>query len=336
MEFVKNWRISMPKISIIVPVYNCEKYISNCINSILEQSFKDFELILVDDGSSDRSFEICESFVKKDSRVKAIHQQNSGVSRARNRGLDEVQGEYIGFVDGDDCVDKEMYERLYKNLADNDADISICGIVNYFLKKDGTTEKVRQSQVDGFWIFSGEQALKEALQSRLYSVNPVNKLFKRELFDKLRYPEGKISEDAFLIPVVISKANRVVYDSKPMYYYLRRENSITTSNFSYNDWDVVEAYENHLNMISEKFPNLKKVAKFRYLWSYTYVIDKIMICENSENYLKDFKKAFDFIKKNILQIIFNPYFSFKRKIAVIVLLLNKKIYKKMIMKVNKR
>lgn len=326
----------MPKISIIVPVYNCEKYISNCINSILEQSFKDFELILVDDGSSDRSFEICESFAKKDSRVRAIHQPNSGVSRARNRGLDESKGEYIGFVDGDDCIDKEMYERLYKNLADNNADISICGIVNYFVKKDGTTEKVRQSQVDGFWIFSREQALKEALQSRLYSVNPVNKLFKRELFDKLRYPEGKISEDAFLIPVVISKAGKVVYDSKPMYYYLRRENSITTSNFSDRDWDVVEAYKNHLNMVSEKSPNLKKVAKFRYLWAYTYVIDKIMLSENSENYLRDFKKAFDFIKKNILEIIFNPYFSLKRKIAVMVLLINKKIYKKMIMTVNKR
>lgn len=326
----------MPKISIIVPVYNCEKYISNCINSILEQSFKDFELILVDDGSSDRSFEICESFAKKDNSVRAIHQPNSGVSRARNRGLDEAKGEYIGFVDGDDCIDKEMYERLYKNLADNNADISICGIVNYFVKKDGTTEKVRQSQVDGFWIFSGEQALKEALQSRLYSVNPVNKLFKRELFDKLRYPEGKISEDAFLIPVVISKAGKVVYDSKPMYYYLRRENSITTSNFSDSGWDVVEAYKNHLNMVSEKFPNLKKVAKFRYLWAYTYVIDKIMLSENSENYLEDFKKAFDFIKKNILQIIFNPYFSLKRKIAVMVLLINKKIYKKMIMTVNKR
>lgn len=326
----------MPKISIIVPVYNCEKYISNCINSILEQSFKDFELILVDDGSSDRSFEICESFAKKDNRVRAIHQPNSGVSRARNRGLDEAKGEYIGFVDGDDCVDKEMYERLYKNLADNNADISICGIVNYFVKKDGTTEKVRQSPVDGFWIFSGEQALKEALQSRLYSVNPVNKLFKRELFDKLRYPEGKISEDAFLIPVVISKAGKVVYDSKPMYYYLRRENSITTSNFSDSGWDVVEAYKNHLNMVSEKFPNLKKVAKFRYLWAYTYVIDKIMLSENSENYLEDFKKAFNFIKKNILQIIFNPYFSLKRKIAVTVLLINKKIYKKMIMTVNKR
>ena len=326
----------MPKISIIVPVYNCEKYISNCINSILEQSFKDFELILVDDGSSDRSFEICESFAKKDNRVRAIHQPNSGVSRARNRGLDEAKGEYIGFVDGDDCVDKEMYKRLYKNLADNNADISICGIVNYFLKKNGITEKVRQSQVDGFWIFSGEQALKEALQSRLYSVNPVNKLFKKELFDKLRYPGGKISEDAFLIPVVISKAGKVVYDSKPMYYYLRRENSITTSNFSDRDWDVVEAYKNHLNMVSEKFPNLKKVAKFRYLWSYTYVIDKIMLSENFENYLRDFKKAFDFIKKNILEIIFNPYFSLKRKIAVMVLLINKKIYKKMIMTVNKR
>lgn len=326
----------MPKISIIVPVYNCEKYISNCINSILEQSFKDFELILVDDGSSDRSFEICESFAKKDNRVRAIHQPNSGVSRARNRGLDEAQGEYIGFVDGDDCIDKEMYEQLYKNLADNNADISICGIVNYFIKKDGTTEKIRQSQIDGFWIFSGEQALKEALQSRLYSVNPVNKLFKRKLFDNLRYPEGKISEDAFLIPIVVFKACKVVYDSKPMYYYLRRENSITTSNFSDNDWDVVEAYENHLNMVSEKVPNLKKVAKFRYLWAYTYVIDKIMLSENSENYLKDFNKAFDFIKKNILQIIFNSYFSLKRKIAVTVLLINKKIYKKMIMTVNKR
>lgn len=324
----------MPKISVIVSVYNCEKYISKCIKSILGQTFEDLEIILIDDGSTDKSFEICNNFAQKDRRIKLIHQNNGGVSKARNVGLDAAQGEFIAFVDGDDYIVPDMYERMYKNLIKNKADISICGITNCFIKKNGTIKKVPQSKEKGFFILTGKQAMKESLKSKLFSVNPVNKLFKRKLFESARYPEGKISEDAFLIPSVIFEANIVVYDSTSMYCYIRHENSITTSDFSSKDWDVVEAYENHFKITKKNFPDAVKAAEFRYLWSYTYVMDRIVM-STSEVSERDFKRAFCFIKKNIFKIVLNPYFSVKRKIITVILLLNKKIYKKIITKLNK-
>ena len=325
----------MPKISVIVPIYNCEKYISKCIESIINQTFHDLEIILIDDGSTDKSVEVCESFAKKDSRVKLICQENGGVSKARNVGLESAQGDFITFVDSDDYIIPEMYERMYKNLIENEADISICGITNYFIKRDGAIEKIRQSSIDGFFVFTGEKAVEESLKSRLFSVNPVNKLFKKKLFYSVRYPEGKISEDAFLIPSILSDARVVVYDSFPMYCYVRRENSITTSNFSSKDWDVVEAYEKHLKKVKNFFPHMIRAAEFRYLWAYTYVMDRMVISDSIVPE-EDFKKAFYFIRKNILKIFLNPYFSFKRKAATAILLINKEIYKNMIIKLNKR
>lgn len=324
----------MPKISVIVPIYNCEKYVSRCIESIMNQTFHDLEIILIDDGSNDKSVEICKNLEKKDSRIKLICVENGGVSRARNIGLDFAHGDFISFVDSDDYLIPEMYERMYKNLIDNKADVSICGIMDYFTKRDGSIEKVRQSCIDGFFILDGEKAMEESLKSRLFSVNPVNKLFKRKLFDSIRYPEGKISEDAFLIPSVLLNADVVIYDSFPMYHYIRRENSITTSNFSPKDWDIVEAYERHLKITEKNFPNILKAAEFRYLWAYTYVMDR-MLLSNSAVPEEDIKKAYCFIRKNILKIILNPYFSFKRKIATVILLINKRIYKNIIIKLNK-
>lgn len=324
----------MPKISVIVPIYNCEKYVSRCIESIMNQTFHDLEIILIDDGSNDKSVEICKNLEKKDSRIKLICVENGGVSRARNIGLDFAHGDFISFVDSDDYLIPEMYERMYKNLIDNKADVSICGIMDYFTKRDGSIEKVRQSCIEGFFILDGEKAMEESLKSRLFSVNPVNKLFKRKLFDSIRYPEGKISEDAFLIPSVLLNADVVIYDSFPMYHYIRRENSITTSNFSPKDWDIVEAYERHLKTTEKNFPNILKAAEFRYLWAYTYVMDR-MLLSNSAVPEEDIKKAYCFIRKNILKIILNPYFSFKRKIATVILLINKRIYKNIIIKLNK-
>ncbi len=324
----------MPKISVIVPIYNCEKYVSRCIESIMNQTFHDLEIILIDDGSNDKSVEICKNLEKKDSRIKLICVENGGVSRARNIGLDFAHGDFISFVDSDDYLIPEMYERMYKNLIDNKADVSICGIMDYFTKRDGSIEKVRQSCIEGFFILDGEKAMEESLKSRLFSVNPVNKLFKRKLFDSIRYPEGKISEDAFLIPSVLLNADVVIYDSFPMYHYIRRENSITTSNFSPKDWDIVEAYERHLKITEKNFPNILKAAEFRYLWAYTYVMDR-MLLSNSAVPEEDIKKAYCFIRKNILKIILNPYFSFKRKIATVILLINKRIYKNIIIKLNK-
>ncbi|NST07596.1 glycosyltransferase, partial [Enterococcus faecalis] len=122
----------MPKISIIVPVYNVEKYLEKCVRSILAQTFTDFELILVDDGSPDSSGAMCDQFAEQDQRVKVIHKENGGLSDARNAGIEIATGEYLGFVDSDDYIADDMYELLYTNIVKEDADLSICGIYDVY------------------------------------------------------------------------------------------------------------------------------------------------------------------------------------------------------------
>ena len=325
----------MPEISVIVPVYNCEKYLEKCINSILSQTFDDLELILINDGSSDNSGKICDEFKEKDSRVKIVHQKNMGVSVARNVGLDVSEGKYIGFIDGDDYIESDMYEFLYNNIKKNEAEVAICGIANIFMKNNGSEKLTRQtSNFSGVKVLNGEKAFSESLKSKIFSVNPVNKLFDKKLFKGEHFPEGKISEDAFLIPKVLLKANKVVCSSDIKYYYIRHENSITTSNFFDKDWNVTEAYLNHLNTIKKHYPKLIKEAEFRYFWSYTYVLDKMIVSKNKVS-KSDYDKALKFIRKNIFKIIFNPYFSLKRKIVSCVLMINENLYKKLIIKVNK-
>ena len=160
----------MPKISVIVPVYNCKKYIKKCVDSIINQTFKDLEIILIDDGSTDESGKICDELKLKDSRIKVIHQENKGVSAARNEGVKASSGDYISFVDGDDYLSEDMYEFLYDNLKKSGADISVCGIVNCFLKEDGSEKMVKQSSFNGSGVLSGKEAMSEALKSRIFSV----------------------------------------------------------------------------------------------------------------------------------------------------------------------
>ncbi|HDT8053597.1 TPA: glycosyltransferase, partial [Enterococcus faecalis] len=133
----------MPKISIIVPVYNVEKYLEKCVRSILAQTFTDFELILVDDGSPDSSGAMCDQFAEQDQRVKVIHKENGGLSDARNAGIEIATGEYLGFVDSDDYIADDMYELLYTNIVKEDADLSICGIYDVYEGKE-PVEKQQQ------------------------------------------------------------------------------------------------------------------------------------------------------------------------------------------------
>ena len=317
----------MPKISVIVPVYNVGRYVEKTIKSILRQTFEDFELILVDDGSTDNSGKICDEYSEKDNRIRVIHKENEGVSSARNTGLDEALGEYIGFVDGDDCIAGDMYEMLYNDIVKNNADIAICGICNYF--KGG--RRTRQSNINGFWKFNNVEALKEVLEDRLFSVNPVNKLYKKELFDNLRYPAGRIAEDAFLTPLLMIRAKKVVYNSKPKYICIHRGDSITTSYFKKSDFDVVDAYDKHLEIVRKFYPELESQAMFRHLWSYMYVFDKI-IMSNDLSLQDEYNKVLLIIRKNTFKILSNKHFSLKRKLATIVLLFSPKAYEKLTVK----
>lgn len=203
-----------PKISIIVPVYKVEKYIHKCIDSILNQTFKDFEIILVDDGSPDNCGKICDEYAQKDDRVVVIHKENCGVSSARNAGLDIARGEYIGFVDSDDYIEDDMYENLYNCSVLNNADISIIGV-----KEINELGMVLYEYIPNKINFS--EILKRA--------HAWNKLFKRKLFfeNNLFFIENKYYEDLELISKLFIKANKVCNVDEKCYIYLQRDGSTT-------------------------------------------------------------------------------------------------------------
>ena len=182
----------MPEISIIVPVYNVEKYLTRCIDSILNQTFTDFELILVDDGSTDKSGVICDKYSKIDSRIKVIHSKNEGAAQARNYGLDIAKGKFIGFVDSDDYINRDMYQILYENINKYNCDICVCGHQSFQDKVKVAFEDSKEEIIE----FDNKLALKnyfldyEDSERVMYTII-WDKLYRRELFKNLRFPKGK-------------------------------------------------------------------------------------------------------------------------------------------------
>lgn len=311
----------MAKVSIIVPIYKVEKYLKKCVDSLLNQTLKDIEIILVDDGSPDTCGKICDEYAKKDKRIKVIHKENEGLSMSRNIGIVHAESEYIGFIDSDDYVAEDMYELLYNNIIKYQADISICGLYDCYSKN-----KIPQyCNENECLVLNNKEALKIALEGIKFSVNATNKLYKKDLFSDIKFPKGKLSEDAFTIPQILSISSKVVFDSSPKYYYIHRENSITTSQFKKNDFNVVEAYEKNLNLIEKSFPELKKQAQFRLLWSYTYVLDKMILSPNIDD-MESYKKVISKLKHETINILLNPFFSVKRKVVTVILLFSPKIY----------
>ena len=216
----------MPIISIIVPVYNAEPFLRRCIESILAQVFTDFECILIDDGSFDNCPAICDEYAKKDSRVIVIHQKNSGVSAARNAGLDMAKGEWIGFVDSDDWCEPEMFQILYENAREYDADVSICGVRNI---KECTEKSVERPQ-NKLLIFNGNEAILKMLSTNYFEAFSCNKLARKKFFARhnLRYNLAiKYMEDALLFYEIFKYAERVIYSSVAYYNYFCNLKSVT-------------------------------------------------------------------------------------------------------------
>ena len=221
----------MPEISIIVPVYNVEKYFKNCIESILSQTFKDFELILVNDGSTDSSGNICDEYAKRDNRIKVIHQENKGQASARNKGLDIARGKYIGFVDSDDTIHPRMYEILYDLIIKSNSDISFCSYKYTFStgKEDNININIREiNQI------SNIQAISSLFDKDIgvELVVPWNKLYNKELFKNIRFETGRLHEDEFMAHRILYNCKKITYVDNELYYYLQREGS-TMSQISY-------------------------------------------------------------------------------------------------------
>lgn len=310
----------MPTISVIVPVYNVKRYLPKCVQSIVDQTFEDLEILLIDDGSTDGSGELCDLLAQKDSRIRVIHKENGGLSEARNRGIEEATAGLIGFVDSDDHIAKDMYEVLYGQLRAADAQISICGIYNEY--EDHCVAEYPKKEL---YVVDGKEAFRMAMEGRKFSVPAWNKLYHKSLFDKIKFPLGKLSEDAFIIPEVLSKAGRVAITTEPKYYYVHRMNSITSSAFRDKDFHVVEAYRRNLEYTREHFPQFEEQAMFRYLWSYMVVLDKMVGSGDPES-IEGYVALVQKIRGNTFKILTNRFFTNRRKLATLVLLLSRKAY----------
>ena len=252
-----------PIISIIVPVYNVEKYLKRCIDSILNQTFKDFELILVNDGSTDGCKEICNQYEKLDNRIKVIHKENGGLSSARNAGLDIAKGKYIGFVDSDDYINVNMYQNLLDKLIKNKSDLVICKLVRV---KDNYKETINKSKIVEK-NYDNLQALQE-----LYNINSIdfivawNKLYKSELLKDIRYPVGKKYEDEFVIHKILNKCKKVTFINKELYYYYQRDDSIMGRRKVKFSPDILEAYEQMDQYFADAGEgDIVQLVKYRYM-----------------------------------------------------------------------
>lgn len=224
------------KISIIVPIYNVEIYLEKCINSILNQTLSDFELIMVNDGSTDRSGEICNKYEMMDSRIKIIHKKNGGLSSARNAGLDVARGEYIGFVDSDDYIDKQMYEKMIEKSIKSDSDIVICDMKYNLNGKD-----ISQTQFEDFGIIDRNEALIQYFNHRSFKSHAQNKIYKKELFNNIRFPEGKLFEDVAVFYKLLYKSKRISFINEKLYIYNQGNiNSITKKCINNKHFDLID------------------------------------------------------------------------------------------------
>ena len=226
------------KVSIIIPVYNVEKYISKCVDSVINQTFTNLEILLIDDGSPDNCPSICEAYARKDKRITVIHKKNGGLSDARNYGLDKATGEFILFVDSDDYIRKDMCEIMINDALINNADIVMCNY--YWVDSQGNDLNIN-NQIDNI-IYTPEQYLHAYINTQEAGfIIACNKLYKREIFNDLRYPVGKINEDYFLIHKVVYRSKIISSINEKLYFYVQTENSIMRSHFTVKRMDMAEA-----------------------------------------------------------------------------------------------
>ncbi len=223
----------MPKVSVIVPVYKVEKYLRKCVDSILNQTFSDFELWLVDDGSPDNCPAICDEYAEKDNRIKVIHKANGGLSDARNAALDVMTGEYVTFVDSDDYIAPDMLETFYDAIVRNNADIAVGNI-------KGVSEN---GELSDFYVpFTKETILSgtDLLQTMCIPCAQ-NRLYKTSIFKDLRYPVGRLYEDLFIYHKILAQINKMVMTGKTAYYYLVRSGSIMHGEYNIHFTDIIDA-----------------------------------------------------------------------------------------------
>lgn len=255
-----------PLISVIVPVYNVEAYLDRCVESIVNQTYKNLEIILVDDGSTDNSGNKCDEWASNDNRIVVIHKENGGQAAARNEGLKIAKGSLIGFVDSDDYIDLTMYKSMQQIMAINEADIAECDMFKFY----DQNLVITPSKSDSFIVMNREEAIKDFLLEAHLKCTVPNMLIKADIAKQVLFDEGKTHEDILWPYRAYVLSDKVIYIDTKLYYYFQRPGSTMNKTYSTKRFDGLDALEERAKLVKKDFPSLYQIANRSYLGSCMY------------------------------------------------------------------
>lgn len=272
-------------ISIVVPIYNVEQYLPRCIDSIINQTYKNLEIILVDDGSPDNCPKICDEYAKQDSRIKVIHKENGGLSDARNAGMKVATGEYILFIDSDDRIKSEMIEDMYNRMIQDNSDLVSSGVI--WVDEDGA--EIRNATVSENCVLNTEQAMKELIYDGKLKQHVWNKLYKADMIKNVPFEKGKYHEDVFWSYQVIGEAKRISIEKNSYYFYVQRSESIMGEKYSAKRLDALDAMKLRCEYMKNKFPKLYNNALEIYIGSCMYHLQLALSIGTNKEVIRNIK-----------------------------------------------
>lgn len=305
--------IAIPLVSIIIPVYDVELYLKRCVDSVLEQSYDNIEIILVNDGSPDRCGEICDEYAKFDKRVTVVHKENGGLSDARNAGIARSKGEFITFVDSDDRISRDFVEYLMSLIYGYGADIATC-LYSMEYENGALVSEAEKNEEGSVDVLGGTQSLAAALYSRGTSLHATCKLYRRQLFEDVLFPIGKHYEDAGTTYKVMSASKVVTVSSAKKYYYLRRAGSITGAGYNRSMMDLIFFSQEIVEFVESKYPEILTAAKYNSFSGAILVLQAILSGEKSDSSKRDAEKCIEIILEYARVIILDDKAGTQRKV----------------------
>lgn len=312
------------EISIIVPVYNLENVLLRCVHSILNQTFTHFELILVNDGSTDESGKLCDELARHDARIKVIHKKNGGVASSRNAGLNIAQGKFIGYVDNDDYINKHMFATLYDIAIKNESDIVVCDYVN--VKEDEHVDIDAHVESAGLHHFTNQEAVDQIYIKRDATfVYPWNKLYRRHLFTNIRYEEGNLYDDESVAHKLLYESKKTTYLQSTFYYYVTRKGSMVNSPFHVGKFGRIYALKDRevfLRKKNERYLHGKALIHYLEMFFWYYHVAETTL-KDIDSELKKLKTTFN---KTLIHILKQRHIGRRRKVMCVLFWLHPALF----------
>lgn len=310
----------MPKISVVVPVYKVEAYLDQCVQSLLKQTFQDFELLLVDDGSPDRCGEMCDGYAAQDSRIRVIHQSNAGLSCARNAGIRQAQGDYITFVDSDDWVTEDYLSYLLSGVEEHGADISVGSFCSVY----GGKAVPWRTPDDAFAVLSAVEAVENMFYAESFDTSAWAKLFPRSCFQEKLFPPGLLYEEVATTYRLLLTQQKVAVGRRPIYFYRKRSDSIVGSRFSPQSMDMLVNTQELFRYVQANVPQLQRAAVRRLVYACFYLLKTLSA--DYPSYPRETDELVAIVKKHAKSVLLDKRAPKRDKTAILLLYLGKAVF----------